>query len=162
MDGKRRQVSAMTSDMSSAVTACASRSRSSSPAGSRCCERSGMASSHPGRGAKPQPHPKVVKTPFENEMGQGPKNKDVISAGGAPNVRFGETDAFMRFDNVRRYSHLENLCAGWHLNSRQGEGNSSRPQTFASEHLMLDTVMLALGASFFAAGIGYAYACERL
>jgi len=27
---------------------------------------------------------------------------------------------------------------------------------------MLDIVMLALGASFFLAGIGYAYACERL
>jgi len=28
--------------------------------------------------------------------------------------------------------------------------------------LMLDIVMLALGLGFFAAGIGYAYACERL
>jgi hypothetical protein len=27
---------------------------------------------------------------------------------------------------------------------------------------MLDVVMLALGLGFFAAGIGYAYACERL
>jgi len=27
---------------------------------------------------------------------------------------------------------------------------------------MLDIVMLALGLSFFVAGIGYAYACERL
>jgi len=27
---------------------------------------------------------------------------------------------------------------------------------------MLDLVMLALAAGFFAAGIGYAYACERL
>lgn len=27
---------------------------------------------------------------------------------------------------------------------------------------MLDIVMLALGAGFFAVGIGYAYACERL
>ena len=27
---------------------------------------------------------------------------------------------------------------------------------------MLDIVMLALGLGFFAAGIGYAYACERL
>jgi ribosomal protein L11 methylase PrmA len=32
----------------------------------------------------------------------------------------------------------------------------------AQEHLMLDVVMLALGLGFFAAGIGYAYACERL
>ena len=30
------------------------------------------------------------------------------------------------------------------------------------EHPMLDIVMLALGAGFFVAGIGYAYACERL
>jgi hypothetical protein len=30
------------------------------------------------------------------------------------------------------------------------------------EHLMLDVVMLVLGLGFFAAGIGYAYACERL
>ncbi len=28
--------------------------------------------------------------------------------------------------------------------------------------LMLDAVMLALGLGFFAIGIGYAYACERL
>jgi len=28
--------------------------------------------------------------------------------------------------------------------------------------LMWDVVMLALGLGFFAAGIGYAYACERL
>jgi len=27
---------------------------------------------------------------------------------------------------------------------------------------MLDVVVLALGLGFFAAGIGYAYACERL
>jgi len=27
---------------------------------------------------------------------------------------------------------------------------------------MLDVLMLALGFGFFAAGIGYAYACERL
>jgi hypothetical protein len=30
------------------------------------------------------------------------------------------------------------------------------------EHLMLDVVMLVLALSFFALGIGYAYACERL
>jgi hypothetical protein len=28
--------------------------------------------------------------------------------------------------------------------------------------IMWDVVMLALGLGFFAAGIGYAYACERL
>jgi hypothetical protein len=32
----------------------------------------------------------------------------------------------------------------------------------AQEHPMLDIVMLALGAGFFLASIGYAYACERL
>jgi hypothetical protein len=32
----------------------------------------------------------------------------------------------------------------------------------AQEHPMLDIVVLALGLGFFAAGIGYAYACERL
>jgi len=30
------------------------------------------------------------------------------------------------------------------------------------EHPMLDIFMLALGLGFFVAGIGYAYACERL
>jgi hypothetical protein len=32
----------------------------------------------------------------------------------------------------------------------------------AQEHPMLDIFMLALGLGFFVAGIGYAYACERL
>jgi hypothetical protein len=32
----------------------------------------------------------------------------------------------------------------------------------AEEHPMLDIVMLALALGFFVAGIGYAYACERL
>jgi hypothetical protein len=36
-----------------------------------------------------------------------------------------------------------------------------RPRT-AQEHLMLDVVMLALGLGFFAAAVGYTYACERL
>lgn len=30
------------------------------------------------------------------------------------------------------------------------------------EHPMMDILMLALGLGFFVAGIGYAYACERL
>jgi len=30
------------------------------------------------------------------------------------------------------------------------------------EHSMLDILMLALALAFFAAGVGYAYACERL
>jgi hypothetical protein len=42
-------------------------------------------------------------------------------------------------------------------------GRLSAPQVhFAQEHPMLDIIMLALGAGFFLAGIGYAYACERL
>ena len=32
----------------------------------------------------------------------------------------------------------------------------------AQEHPMLDVVMLALGVGFFAAAVGYTYACERL
>jgi hypothetical protein len=32
----------------------------------------------------------------------------------------------------------------------------------AQEHLMLDIAMLALGLGFFAAAVGYTYACERL
>ena len=32
----------------------------------------------------------------------------------------------------------------------------------AQEHPMLDIVILALALGFFVAGIGYAYACERL
>jgi len=32
----------------------------------------------------------------------------------------------------------------------------------AQEHSMLDILMLALAFGFFVAGIGYAYACERL
>jgi hypothetical protein len=39
---------------------------------------------------------------------------------------------------------------------------STRDPRIAQEHPMLDIVMLALGAGFFLAGIGYAYACERL
>jgi hypothetical protein len=35
-------------------------------------------------------------------------------------------------------------------------------QARGKEHIMLDVVMLVLGFGFFAAGIGYAYACERL
>jgi hypothetical protein len=39
----------------------------------------------------------------------------------------------------------------------------SLPATGATgETLMWDVVMLALGLGFFVAGIGYAYACERL
>jgi hypothetical protein len=49
------------------------------------------------------------------------------------------------------------------LHHHQGAAVGSAPQVhFAQEHPMLDIVMLALGAGFFLAGIGYAYACERL
>jgi hypothetical protein len=38
-----------------------------------------------------------------------------------------------------------------------------RPETKRDkEHPMLDILMIALGFGLFAAGIGYAYACERL
>jgi hypothetical protein len=30
------------------------------------------------------------------------------------------------------------------------------------EHSMLDVIMLTLGLGFFAASLGYAYACDRL
>ncbi|MCP4616718.1 MAG: hypothetical protein GY844_09785 [Bradyrhizobium sp.] len=36
------------------------------------------------------------------------------------------------------------------------------PHSGALEHPMLDILMLALAAGLFAAGIGYAYVCERL
>jgi hypothetical protein len=37
-----------------------------------------------------------------------------------------------------------------------------RPETSDKEQHMLDIVMLVFGFGLFAAGIGYAYACERL
>jgi hypothetical protein len=49
------------------------------------------------------------------------------------------------------------------LHGHQTRAPSSRVAIhIAQEHPMLDIVMLALGLGFFAAGIGYAYACERL
>src|ERR1700716_1077612 len=42
-------------------------------------------------------------------------------------------------------------------NRAPAHGNKLR-----KEHLMFDVVVLALGLGFFVAGIGYAYACERL
>ena len=41
-------------------------------------------------------------------------------------------------------------------------GRACVPQFGAPEHPMLDILMLAIAAGLFAAGIGYAYACERL
>ena len=42
------------------------------------------------------------------------------------------------------------------------ECNDAHGNKRRKEHLMFDVVMLALGLGFFVAGIGYAYACERL
>jgi hypothetical protein len=39
---------------------------------------------------------------------------------------------------------------------------SRRRQASASEHAMMDILMVALAFAFFAGAIGYAYACERL
>jgi hypothetical protein len=43
-------------------------------------------------------------------------------------------------------------------------GGPRRPSQIIpyQERAMLDILMLVLGAGFFAASIGYAYACERL
>ena len=89
----------------------------------------------------------------------------------------------MRFLYCDRDPHLENLCGRWHLTEHCLEkvgiadrvhdlihrnrlfpnAQKSYRATFAARSsLMLDFIMLALGAIFFAAGIGYAYACERL
>ena len=44
------------------------------------------------------------------------------------------------------------------MSAAMSERDSERDQ----EKSMLDVVMLALGFGFFAAAIGYTYACERL
>ncbi|MBR1123110.1 hypothetical protein JQ628_16405 [Bradyrhizobium lablabi] len=41
-------------------------------------------------------------------------------------------------------------------------GRACGPHFGALEHPMLDILMLAITAGLFAAGIGYAYVCERL
>ena len=41
-------------------------------------------------------------------------------------------------------------------------GCACGPHFGALEHPMLDILMLAIAAGLFAAGIGYAYVCERL
>jgi hypothetical protein len=46
--------------------------------------------------------------------------------------------------------------------ARPKECNGAHGNKHRKEHLMFDVVMLALGLGFFLAGIGYAYACERL
>jgi hypothetical protein len=87
----------------------------------------------------------------------------------------------MRFLYHRPPGRIENLSAKWHVtatdagkaeNAIRSAGRSIATRlsgtrgtygnTRDKEHLMLDIVMLALGLGFFVAGIGYAYACERL
>ena len=41
-------------------------------------------------------------------------------------------------------------------------GSACGPHFGVLEHPMLDILMLAIAAGLFAAGIGYAYVCERL
>jgi hypothetical protein len=48
------------------------------------------------------------------------------------------------------------------LHDQQTCGCPFGPPRVTQEQPMLDLVMLALAFGFFAAGIGYAYACERL
>jgi hypothetical protein len=70
---------------------------------------------------------------------------------------------------------LENNCGEWHLTATDtGKARVAPSISRGSvairfpapgnklEHLMLDVVMLALGLGFFAAAVGYTYACERL
>jgi hypothetical protein len=54
---------------------------------------------------------------------------------------------------------------GWMAPQRGHLRWPDRPASRATSHRnipMLDIVMLALALGFFVAGIGYAYACERL
>jgi hypothetical protein len=50
------------------------------------------------------------------------------------------------------------------IDRQQAHGGSCRPSQIIphQESAMLDIFMLVLGLGFFAASIGYAYACERL
>ena len=48
------------------------------------------------------------------------------------------------------------------LQSHQSEPTVRPNDPCAEENNMLDLLMLALGAGFFLAGIGYAYVCDRL
>jgi hypothetical protein len=54
------------------------------------------------------------------------------------------------------------ICARWHLSPAKREPSFGARVTTHRNIPMLDILMLALAFSFFAAGIGYAYACERL
>jgi len=68
----------------------------------------------------------------------------------------------MRFLQRPYSPHLENLCARWHLRPRMKRAVYAARRNRALEHPMLDILMLALAVGLFAAGIGYAYVCERL
>ena len=88
--------------------------------------------------------------------------------------------AFMRFLYRRHRPHLENLCGQWHfsaavpadrrgdarrIGARQAVGRDSEKVGFrhtTRSNSMMDILMLALAAAFFALAIGYTYACERL
>jgi hypothetical protein len=80
-------------------------------------------------------------------------------------------------------ARLENICGRWHFTAtatgkspdcscdpvliQRNPRSLQHPQAALGnkhdkEHLMLDVVMLALGLGFFAAAVGYTYACERL
>jgi hypothetical protein len=79
-------------------------------------------------------------------------------------------------------ARLENICGEWHLTATDMGKPGLRLRSLLirrnppfpeheivehenkhdKEHLMLDVVMLALGLGFFAAAVGYTYACERL
>ena len=58
--------------------------------------------------------------------------------------------------------HLENLCAGWHFSPRMKRTAYAARKNGAQEYPMLDILMLAIAFGLFAAGVGYAYVCERL
>jgi hypothetical protein len=61
------------------------------------------------------------------------------------------------------HTRSEALLLVIHRDSHRPEHCNDRSRKYRrKEHLMLDVVMLVLGFSFFALGIGYAYACERL
>ena len=83
IEGKRRQVSPITSATRSAVAAWASRSRSLSSRGSRCSLSSGMTSSHIRLGRDLQPHrARWSKRHLKTRWGRAPRYRDFISAGG--------------------------------------------------------------------------------
>ena len=70
---------------------------------------------------------------------------------------------------VARHDHRLRKVPGLSLRSRDDQVLTSLKYPIVSrasrrdkEHLMLDIVMLALGFGFFAAAVGYTYACERL